>query len=53
MDASQAISAFAALAQETRLSIVKRLVRAGPDGVSAGDIAEAVKVSPSNVSFHL
>ena len=53
MDPSQAISAFAALSQETRLLIVKRLVRAGPDGVAAGDIAEAVKASPSNVSFHL
>ena len=53
MDAGQAISAFGALSQETRLLIVKRLVRAGHEGVSAGDIAELVKASPSNVSFHL
>jgi DNA-binding transcriptional ArsR family regulator len=53
MQPSQALMAFAALSQETRLLIIKRLVRAGPAGVAAGEIAEAVKVSPSNVSFHL
>lgn len=50
---SQALMAFAALSQETRLDIVRLLVRAGPEGVPAGDIAEAVKTSASNVSFHL
>jgi len=53
MDQSQALDAFAALSQETRLSIVTRLVRAGEKGVSAGEIAEAMKASPSNISFHL
>lgn len=53
MDEGQAQSAFAALAQETRLKIVRLLVRAGPDGMAAGDIAESVEVSASNVSFHL
>jgi DNA-binding transcriptional ArsR family regulator len=41
------------LAQESRLRIVRRLVRAGPDGVPAGVIAEVIGASPSNVSFHL
>jgi ArsR family transcriptional regulator, arsenate/arsenite/antimonite-responsive transcriptional repressor len=53
MKASQALGAFAALSQETRLGIVRLLVREGPDGLSAGDIADAAKVSASNVSFHL
>jgi ArsR family transcriptional regulator len=53
MDRSQALTSFAALSQETRLGIVQLLVRAGPDGVPAGAVAEAVKVSASNVSFHL
>lgn len=53
MEQSQAVGAFAALSQETRLSIVRQLVRAGQTGVSAGDIAEAMKASPSNISFHL
>jgi ArsR family transcriptional regulator len=47
------IFAFAALAQETRLRIVRLLVRAGEAGVAAGKIATAVGVSASNVSHHL
>lgn len=53
MDESQALNAFAALSQETRLGIVRLLVREGPNGLSAGAIAEAARVSASNVSFHL
>jgi DNA-binding transcriptional ArsR family regulator len=53
MKASQAITAFAALSQETRLGIVRRLVREGPEGLSAGQVADAAGVSASNVSFHL
>lgn len=53
MDERQALSAFAALSQETRLRIVRLLVTAGPDGMAAGAIAEAAGVSASNVSFHL
>ena len=49
----QALDAFAALSQDTRLRIVRLLVQAGPDGVTAGAIGEAVGASPSNVSFHL
>ena len=50
---SQALAGFAALSQETRLEIVRLLVRAGSEGVPAGEVAAAVGVSPSNVSFHL
>jgi DNA-binding transcriptional ArsR family regulator len=53
MNRSQALAGFAALSQETRLAIVRLLVRAGSDGVPAGDVADAVGVSASNVSFHL
>jgi len=53
MKERQALPAFAALAQETRLRIVKLLVRAGEDGMPAGSIAEAVGTSASNMSFHL
>lgn len=53
MDTSQAIAAFSALSQETRLRILRMLVVAGPDGLAAGAIAEKAEVSPSNVSFHL
>jgi ArsR family transcriptional regulator, arsenate/arsenite/antimonite-responsive transcriptional repressor len=53
MNQQQALDAFMALSQETRLEIVRALVKEGPDGLAAGAIAEAMKVSPSNVSFHL
>jgi DNA-binding transcriptional ArsR family regulator len=53
MNESQALPAFAALSQDTRLRIVRRLVQAGAEGLSAGTVAEAVGASPSNISFHL
>ena len=53
MDERQALTAFGALSQETRLRVLRHLVAAGPDGLAAGVIAECVEVSPSNVSFHL
>src|ERR1044072_9432084 len=53
MDRRQALLSFAALSQDTRLSIVRMLVKAGPEGISAGDVADEVGVSASNLSFHL
>lgn len=53
MDERQALLAFGAMSQETRLRIVRLLVKAGPEGMAAGAVADAVEVSPSNVSFHL
>jgi hypothetical protein len=51
MGERQALFGFAALAQDTQLRVVRLLVRAGPDGMTAGGVADAVAVSPSNVSF--
>lgn len=54
MNEKQALSAFAALSQETRLRIVRLLVTAGPDGMPAGVIGEAMdSASSSRMSFHL
>ncbi|HUQ29083.1 MAG TPA: metalloregulator ArsR/SmtB family transcription factor [Usitatibacter sp.] len=53
METTIAITALAALAQETRLSIFRALVRAGPDGLPAGAIADAVGAPASTLSFHL
>ena len=53
MDESQALNAFAALSQGTRLQVVRFLVRAGCKGVAAGTLAEGLGISPSNLSFHL
>lgn len=53
MDDTQAVEALHALAHPTRLQIVKRLMRAGPDGLGAGALAKAVEAAPSRASFHL
>lgn len=50
---AQALAAFSALSQETRLRIVRLLVTAGPDGLAAGAIGETVGASSSRLSFHL
>lgn len=53
MKTNQAVELLAALAQETRLSIFRALVQAGPEGLAAGRIAEAVATPASTLSFHL
>lgn len=49
----QALDAFAALSQETRLRMLRALVVAGPEGLAAGAVGEAVGASSSSASFHL
>lgn len=49
----EAVAALAALAQETRLAVFRLLVRAGPEGVTAGAIADQAGVPPSTLSHHL
>lgn len=53
VDAREALDAFAALSNEHRLAIFRLLVQAGPDGEAAGDIAEALDMPASSLSFHL
>lgn len=48
-----AVDALGALAHETRLSVFRMLVKAGPDGMIAGAIAERQGVPPSTMSHHL
>ncbi|ABL68282.1 ArsR/SmtB family transcription factor [Paracoccus denitrificans] len=54
MEDKQALAAFAALSQETRLRIVRLLGTAGPEGLPAGAIGEAMDgATSSRMSFHL
>lgn len=54
MDENQALAAFAAISNATRLRIVRLLMVAGADGRSAGVIGEALGgTPPSRLSFHL
>jgi ArsR family transcriptional regulator, arsenate/arsenite/antimonite-responsive transcriptional repressor len=53
MDDSQAISAFSALAQDTRLGFLRVLIKAGEQGLASGALAEKLGVSAASSSFHL
>ena len=53
MQIKEAIEAFAALAQEHRLAVFRLLVREGPNGLPAGEIADRVAVPSSTLSRHL
>jgi DNA-binding transcriptional ArsR family regulator len=53
METQDAVVSLAALAHEQRLKIFRLLVREGPSGLPATDIAEAVGASPTAASFHL
>lgn len=53
METEQAIDALSALAQRSRLEVFRLLVRRGPDGMPAGEIADALSVPPNTMSAHL
>ncbi len=53
METKQAVQALGALAQETRLSVFRLLVEAGPQGIAAGEIAAELDLPPATLSFHL
>lgn len=53
MQATAAIEALSALAQEHRLALFRLLVQAGERGMAAGAIADALGVPNSSLSFHL
>jgi DNA-binding transcriptional ArsR family regulator len=52
MKNSDAVVALAALSQENRLAIFRLLVQAGPEGLPAGQVAEAVDIAPNALTFH-
>lgn len=53
MDRSTALAAFASLSQPIRLDTFRLLVRAGADGMQAGQIAEALGVRQNTLSANL
>lgn len=52
METSDAVAALAALAQDNRLDVFRLLVRAGPEGMSAGSVAAELKLAPNTLTFH-
>ena len=53
MESDAAVFALGALAQESRLEVFRLLVRQGPEGMPAGQVAEALGIPPATLSFHL
>lgn len=53
MKAESVIAALSALAHEHRLAVFRLLVQQGCEGLAAGDMARALGVPNSSLSFHL
>jgi DNA-binding transcriptional ArsR family regulator len=53
MEVKAAVNALSALAHETRLSVFRTLVQAGPQGVAAGELARGLGVVANTMSAHL
>lgn len=53
MDKENALDAFAALGQPTRLDVFRLLIKAGADGMSAGEISESLGVRQNTMSANL
>jgi DNA-binding transcriptional ArsR family regulator len=52
MKKTDAVAALAALAQDNRLDVFRLLVQAGPEGMPAGAVADALDLAPNTLSFH-
>jgi ArsR family transcriptional regulator len=53
MNTDEALTSLSALGHKGRLSIFRLLVKAGPDGLAAGDIALQLDTQPSTMSAQL
>ena len=53
MDKNAALAALAALGQETRLEVFRLLVKAGDQGIPAGEIAARLGAVQNTTSAHL
>src|ERR1700744_4105875 len=52
MKKTDVVAALAALAQDNRLDVFRLLVQAGPEGMPAGAVAEALYLVPKTLTFH-
>jgi DNA-binding transcriptional ArsR family regulator len=52
MEDTSAVRAFGALANPHRLALFRALVRVGPEGLSAGELAKLAGLPASTLTFH-
>jgi DNA-binding transcriptional ArsR family regulator len=52
MEKTDAVAGLAALAQDNRLDVFRLLVQAGPEGMPAGGVADALGLAPNTLTFH-
>lgn len=53
MNDDQAVASLSALAHVDRLAAFRLMVKAGPEGLPSGEIAERLAIPPTRMSFHL
>ena len=53
MESKKVISAFSALSQQTRLDVFRLLIKAGADGLLAGELGEQLEVRQNTMSANL
>jgi len=53
MKAENAVAALGAIAHGHRLAVYRMLVKRGPAGLPAGEIASRLELPPSSLTFHL
>ena len=53
MESTDVVRSLAALAQPVRLQVFRCLVVAGPEGLTPGDLVQAIGVPATSLSFHL
>jgi len=53
MESANAVKSLSALAQDARLEIFRLLVKAGPEGLAAGEISRALETAPNTTSAQL
>ena len=53
LDLTRAAAAFAALGSEQRLHVLRTLVRAGPEGLSIGDLGTRTGITGSTLTHHV
>jgi len=53
MKQDEAVRCLAAIAHDGRLSLVRRLIKAGPSGMASGDLAKAEKINNTTASAQL